>query len=176
MSKLVERWVPEQGVIVEISGEIRDPVSIAGYVAHHLSHVLADWTTIGQLLESGRGADETALAAVLHDAAYCVRDPGACRCETPVGDFAPDHASAEAATLHDHATALLDKRKPERPPTLREILQKQRSERPASGAIGGRAEPANGGPNGVAGDGENGKRESPAGDHEGPAGVGPADR
>jgi hypothetical protein len=94
MSKLAERWEPEQGVIVEISGEICDPetgaiqpcvsVSIAGYVAHHLSHVLADWTTIGKLLESGRGADETALAAVLHNAAYSAGDPGARRCKTPV--------------------------------------------------------------------------------------------
>jgi hypothetical protein len=91
---LGQRWVPEQGVVVEVSGEIRDQetgamrpcisVRVAGYVAHHLSHVLADWSTIGQLLESGRGADETALAAVLHDAANSVGDPGARRCEAPV--------------------------------------------------------------------------------------------
>lgn len=94
MGKPGERWLPEQGVVVDVAGEIRDQetgtmqpcisVSIAGYVAHHLSHVLADWSIIGELMESGRGADETALAAVLHDAAHRVGDPGARRCEAPV--------------------------------------------------------------------------------------------
>jgi len=73
VSNLGTRWIPEQGIVVEVSGEIRDQdtgimqpcvsVSMAGYVAHHLSHVLADWSVISELMESGRGADETALAA-----------------------------------------------------------------------------------------------------------------
>jgi hypothetical protein len=99
--KLGEHWAPEQGVVVEISEHFRDQetgamqpcvsVRLAGYVAHHLSHVLADWSTIGELMESGRGADETPLAAVLHDAAHRAGDPGARRCQAPVkparGDF-----------------------------------------------------------------------------------------
>jgi hypothetical protein len=103
---LAQRWEPEQGVVVEVSGEIRDQetgaiqpcvsLSIAGYVAHHLSHVLADWTTIGELMESGRGADETALAVVLHDAATSVGDPGARRCKTPVEPVNdPDQRTAD---------------------------------------------------------------------------------
>jgi hypothetical protein len=112
--------VPEQGVVVEVSGQIRDPetgamqpcvsVRVAGYVAHHLSHVLADWTAIGELLESGRGADETALAAVLHDAAASVADPGACRCKTPVEPAlvlggSPGEAGEEGESLAEAAEA-----------------------------------------------------------------------
>jgi len=99
VSKLTEQWNPDDGVLVEVAGEMRDhdtgtmrpcvSVSMAGYVAHHLSHVLADWSAIGELMESGRGADETALAAVLHDAANRTGDLGARRCEQPVGTASP---------------------------------------------------------------------------------------
>jgi hypothetical protein len=113
-----QRWAPEQGVVVEVSGQIRDPetgamqpcvsVRVAGYVAHHLSHVLADWTAIGALFESGRGADETALAAVLHDAATSVKDPGACRCKTPVEPALgawPEEAGEEGEPLAEATEA-----------------------------------------------------------------------
>jgi hypothetical protein len=94
---LSERWIAEEGVVVEVSGEIRDrdtgamqpcvSVSMAGYVAHHLSHVLADWSPIGELMESGRATDETALATVLHDAANRAGNGGACHCEEPVASM-----------------------------------------------------------------------------------------
>jgi hypothetical protein len=84
------RWGTEDGVVVEIAGEVRDhdtgamrpcvSLSMAGHLAHHLAHVLADWSAIGELMESGRGADETTLAAVLHDAANSAGDGEARRC------------------------------------------------------------------------------------------------
>jgi hypothetical protein len=55
-----------------------------GHVAHHLSHVLADWSAIGELMESGRCADESELAALLHDAAHHTGDGETRRCDQPV--------------------------------------------------------------------------------------------
>jgi len=76
--------------MVEVAGEFRDQdtgtmrpcvsISVVGSFAHHLAHVLADWSAIGELMESGRGADETTLAAVLHDAAHCTGDSETLRC------------------------------------------------------------------------------------------------
>jgi hypothetical protein len=39
------------------------------HFARHLAAVLDDWSTIGRLLESARGAEERELATALHDAA-----------------------------------------------------------------------------------------------------------
>jgi len=82
------------GLIVEVAGEIHDDdlgvmrpcvsLRMPGHVAHNLSHLLADWSTIGELMESGRGADETELAALLHDAAHHTGDRETRRCDQPL--------------------------------------------------------------------------------------------
>ena len=89
-SETGRRWTTEDGVMVEVAGEVRDQdtgdmlpfvsVNMVGSFAHHLAHVLADWSAIGDLFESGRGADESTLAAVLHDAAHSTGDKEALRC------------------------------------------------------------------------------------------------
>jgi len=68
------------GGFVEVAGEIEDrdagtmlpcvSLRMPGHFAHHLSHVLADWSAIGELMESGRCADESELATLLHAAAH----------------------------------------------------------------------------------------------------------
>jgi hypothetical protein len=62
-------------------------VRVPAFVAHHLAHVLDDWTTVGEIMESGRGSDERELAVALHEAAKAAADPGANRCDcTPRRD------------------------------------------------------------------------------------------
>jgi hypothetical protein len=73
------RWVIEHGqAAVEIDGTLlydgeRSVPAIVlrmhGHLAHHLAHVLADWTAIAELMESGRGTDEDEIAEALHEAA-----------------------------------------------------------------------------------------------------------
>ena len=84
------RWVIEHGqAAVEIDGTLlydgeRSVPAIVlrmhGHLAHHLAHVLADWTTIAELLESGRGTDEDELAEALHEAAEVAGTRQACVC------------------------------------------------------------------------------------------------
>jgi hypothetical protein len=84
------RWPTGDGALVEVAGEVLDEdegamrpcvhVRMPGHLAHHLSHVLADWSAIGELMESGRCADESELAALLHDAAHHAGDSGTQRC------------------------------------------------------------------------------------------------
>jgi len=88
------RWPTGDGALVEVAGEIHDEdsgtmrpcvsVRMPGHFAHHLAHVLADWSAIGELMESGRCADESELAASLHDAAHHAGDSGTQRCDQPV--------------------------------------------------------------------------------------------
>ncbi len=86
-------WTVEQLLTVEVDGSriIHDDeavpavvVRMPAFVAHHLAHVLHDWTTIGEIMESGRGSDERELATALHEAARAAADPGANRCNHPV--------------------------------------------------------------------------------------------
>jgi hypothetical protein len=83
-------WTVEQMMTVEIDGSrvVHDDedvpaviVRVPAFVAHHLAHVLDDWTTIGEIMESGRGSDERELAVALHEAARAASDPGANRCD-----------------------------------------------------------------------------------------------
>lgn len=88
------RWPTTDGALVEVAGEIQDcdagamrpcvSLNMPGHLAHSLAHVLADWSTIGDLMGSGRGADETELAALLHHAADQTGDDEARRCHQPV--------------------------------------------------------------------------------------------
>jgi hypothetical protein len=92
-AKTVARcWTVEQMTTVEIDGSrvVYDDegkevpaiiVQVPAFVAHHLAHVLDDWTTVGEIMESGRGSDERELAAALHEAAKAAADPGANRCD-----------------------------------------------------------------------------------------------
>jgi hypothetical protein len=57
-------WEPEETQTVP-AVVLRMPA----HAARHLACVLDDWSTIGRLLESARGADERDLAGVLHEAA-----------------------------------------------------------------------------------------------------------
>jgi len=69
------RWVIEAGqAAIEIDGTLlydgeRSVPAIVlrmhGHFAHHLAHIFADWTTIADLLESGRGTDENEIAQAL---------------------------------------------------------------------------------------------------------------
>ena len=76
----LSHWVVEDKVSVAVDGsrvwdaeeERPEPavvVRMPAHVARHLARVLDDWSTIGRLLESSRGADEHDLAGVLHEAA-----------------------------------------------------------------------------------------------------------
>jgi len=73
-------WTVEGEVAVAVDGSrIWDPeversrpavvVRMPAHFARHLAAVLDDWTTIGRLLESARGADQRELAGALHEAA-----------------------------------------------------------------------------------------------------------
>jgi hypothetical protein len=73
-------WTVEGQVAVAVDGSrIWDPdverarpavvVRMPAHFARHLAAVLADWTTIGRLLESARGADQCELAGALKEAA-----------------------------------------------------------------------------------------------------------
>ena len=55
-----------------------------GHFAHHLAHIFADWTTIADLLESGRGTDENEIAQALHAAAEAAGTRQACTCPASV--------------------------------------------------------------------------------------------
>jgi hypothetical protein len=94
-------WTVEQMLTVEVDGSrvIHDGeavpavvVRVPAFVAHHLAHVLDDWTTIGDIMESGRGSDERELAVALHEAAVTAADPGANRCDCAP---APSRLAAE---------------------------------------------------------------------------------
>jgi hypothetical protein len=83
-------WTVEEMTTVEIDGSrvVYDDgevpaviVRVPAFVAHHLAHVLDDWTTVGEIMESGRGSDERELAVALHEAARAAADPGANRCD-----------------------------------------------------------------------------------------------
>jgi len=83
-------WTVEQLLTVEVDGSkiVHDDEAVPAvvlrapaFIAHHLAHVLDDWTTIGEIMESGRGSDERELAAALHEAAKAAGDPGANRCD-----------------------------------------------------------------------------------------------
>jgi len=74
------QWIVEDEVTVAVDGspvwdvdEDRQlpavVVRMPAHVARHLASLLDDWTTIGHILESCRGADERGLAGVLHEAA-----------------------------------------------------------------------------------------------------------
>jgi DNA-binding XRE family transcriptional regulator len=79
------------GAVLEVAGwawdagaeEMRRRVSVTlpGHVAHGLAHVLADWSAIAEMMESGRGADETELAGLLHEAARRAGDRETARCD-----------------------------------------------------------------------------------------------
>ena len=73
-------WLVDDGMTVSVDGsQVWDPderravaavvVRMPSHMAHHLAEVLDDWTTVAQLLESARGADEHELAGALHEAA-----------------------------------------------------------------------------------------------------------
>jgi hypothetical protein len=93
------RWVIEAGQVwVEIDGTLLYDgersvpaivVRMHGHFAHHLAHIFADWTTIADMLESGRGADEHELAEALHEAAEATGTRQACTCPDSVR-FAAD--------------------------------------------------------------------------------------
>jgi hypothetical protein len=88
------RWMIEHGqAAVEIDGTLlydgeRSVPAIVlrmhGHLAHHLAHIFADWTTIAELLESGRGTDEDELAEALHEAAEVAGTRQACLCRESV--------------------------------------------------------------------------------------------
>jgi hypothetical protein len=74
------RWLVEDAVAVAVDGsrlwdadrQRAEPAVVVRMPAHfarHLAAVLDDWSTIGQLLESARGAEQHELAAALHEAA-----------------------------------------------------------------------------------------------------------
>jgi hypothetical protein len=74
------RWTVEDTVTVSVDGShVWDPdeestvpavvVRMPPHMARHLASVLDDWTTIAQMLESGRAADERDLASALNAAA-----------------------------------------------------------------------------------------------------------
>ena len=76
----LNEWLVDDAVTVAVDGsELWDPdeecsvpavvVRMPSHMARHLAEVLDDWTTVAQLLESARGADERELAGVLHEAA-----------------------------------------------------------------------------------------------------------
>jgi hypothetical protein len=87
------RQATSDGAVVEVAGwaweasakEMRQRVSVTlpGHVAHGLAHVLADWSAIAEMMESGRGADETELAGLLHEVARRAGDPETARCARP---------------------------------------------------------------------------------------------
>lgn len=73
-------WTVEGEVAVAVDGSrIWDPevqrlqpavvLRMPPHFARHLAAVLDDWTTIGHLLESARGADQRELAGALQEAA-----------------------------------------------------------------------------------------------------------
>lgn len=74
------KWTVDGEVVVAVDGSQvwdadqlqRRPavvVRMSADFARHLAAVLDDWTTIGRLLESCRGAEQHELAGVLHRAA-----------------------------------------------------------------------------------------------------------
>lgn len=92
-------WSVENLLKVEVDGSriVHDDepvpaviVRMPAFVAHHLAHVLDDWTTIGEIMESGRGSDERELAVALHQAAEAATDRGALRCDSPPAAHSAD--------------------------------------------------------------------------------------
>ncbi|MEN3358113.1 MAG: hypothetical protein V7637_2095 [Mycobacteriales bacterium] len=74
------QWLVEEEVSVSVDGSrIWNPdrgqpepavvIRMPAHYARHLAAVLDDWSTIGRLLESARGAEERELATALHEAA-----------------------------------------------------------------------------------------------------------
>jgi hypothetical protein len=74
------QWVVDGEVAVAVDGtrlwdtdrQTAAPAVVMRMPAHfarHLAAVLDDWSTIGRLLESSRGAEQRDLAAALHEAA-----------------------------------------------------------------------------------------------------------
>jgi hypothetical protein len=73
-------WTVDDEVVVAVDGsQIWDAdqrqgrpavvIRMSSDFARHLAAVLDDWTTIGRLLESSRGAEQHDLAGALHTAA-----------------------------------------------------------------------------------------------------------
>jgi hypothetical protein len=74
------QWLVEDEVAVSVDGsrvwnadqgrpEPAVVLRMPAHFARHLAAVLDDWSTIGRLLESARGAEERELATALHEAA-----------------------------------------------------------------------------------------------------------
>jgi hypothetical protein len=74
------KWLVEDEVDVSVDGsrvwnadqgrpEPAVVMRMPAHYARHLAAVLDDWSTIGRLLESARGAEERELATALHEAA-----------------------------------------------------------------------------------------------------------
>jgi hypothetical protein len=89
-------WLVEDQVSVSVDGsrvwnddrgrpEPAVVIRMPAHYARHLAAVLDDWSTIGRLLESARGAEERELATALHEAARVAettsrsREPGSAR-------------------------------------------------------------------------------------------------
>lgn len=79
-ASLLSEWTVDDGLTVAVDGsQVWDPdesrevpavvMRMPSHMARHLAAVLDDWTTVAQLLESARGADERELAGILHEAA-----------------------------------------------------------------------------------------------------------
>jgi hypothetical protein len=89
-------WANRESVVVGVNGQrLLDPSESGGavpavvvvmpsFAAHLLSHVLADWSAIGELMEAGRCGEEL-LAAMLHHAAEEAGCQEARRCSQPPG-------------------------------------------------------------------------------------------
>jgi hypothetical protein len=84
------QWVVEDEVMLSVDGsrvwnadrgqpEPAVVMRMPAHYARHLAAVLDDWSTIGRLLESARGAEERELAAALHAAARAAEDMSAPR-------------------------------------------------------------------------------------------------
>jgi hypothetical protein len=84
------QWLIEDEVAVSLDGsrvwnadrgqpEPAVVMRMPAHYARHLAAVLDDWSTIGRLLESARGAEERELAAALHEAARAAEDIAARR-------------------------------------------------------------------------------------------------
>ena len=87
-------WANRESVVVGVNGQrLLDPSESGGavpavvvvmpsFAAHSLSHVLADWSAIGELMEAGRCGEEL-LVAMLHHAAEEAGGQEARRCSQP---------------------------------------------------------------------------------------------
>jgi hypothetical protein len=84
------KWLVEDEVDVSVDGsrvwnadqQRPEPAVVMRMPAHyarHLAAVLDDWSTIGRLLESARGAEERELATALHEAARAAEELSAHR-------------------------------------------------------------------------------------------------